>query len=281
MIGAYLFVLGLCLGSFVNALVWRIHEQSSVKSKKKHNKAYLKDLSIRNGRSMCPHCKHQLSAGDLVPLFSWIWLRGKCRYCRKPISWQYPLVELLTGIIFILSYIYWPETLGGVQIGIFVLWLVLVVGLIALLVYDFKWYLLPNRLVYPLSAVAGSIALLRIITNDSPVNALINTLLAVVVGGGIFYLLFQISGGKWIGGGDVKLGWLLGLAVGTPVMSLLFIFLAAVGGTLLTLPLLVTKRVNRSSLIPFGPFLIAGAVIAVLFGSSIVHWYTTLILATY
>jgi prepilin signal peptidase PulO-like enzyme (type II secretory pathway) len=113
------------------------------------------------------------------------------------------------------------------------------------------------------------------------VNALINTLLAVVVGGGIFYLLFQISGGKWIGGGDVKLGWLLGLAVGTPVMSLLFIFLAAVGGTLLTLPLLVTKRVNRSSLIPFGPFLIAGAVIAVLFGSSIVHWYTTLILATY
>ena len=136
MIIAILAVVGLILGSFVNALVWRMHE----------------GLSVAHGRSMCPHCKHTLAARDLVPVFSWLMLRGKCRYCKKPISPQYPLVELATSGLFVASYIWWPSVFTGSQEAIFVLWLAILVGLVALAVYDIKWFLLPNKLIYPLSA---------------------------------------------------------------------------------------------------------------------------------
>jgi len=96
---------------------------------------------------------------------------------------------------------------------------------------------------------------------------------AVLVGGGLFYILFQVSDGKWIGGGDVRLGWLLGLIIGTPARSLLFIFLAAIGGSLVTAPGLATGKLNRTSVIPFGPLLIAGAIVVQLFGGDILHWY--------
>ena len=101
----------------------------------------------------------------------------------------------------------------------------------------------------------------------------------MVIGGGIFYLLFQISDGKWIGGGDIKLGGLLGLIVATPSRSLLFIFIAAVGGTIVSLPLLLSGRLKPTSTIPFGPFLIAGAIITFLFGGSVIHWYTHFVLS--
>jgi len=104
MIVVVLVVLGLCLGSFVNALVWRIHEQDRLTGKKKKpHKKQLDRLSILHGRSMCPDCHHELKPKDLVPLFSWLSLHGKCRYCHKPISWQYPVVELLTAGLFVFS----------------------------------------------------------------------------------------------------------------------------------------------------------------------------------
>ena len=262
-----LFVLGLALGSFVNALVWRVYAQSKKVGKKN------KDLSILKGRSMCPNCKHTLNSLDLVPVLSWVGLGGKCRYCKKLISPQYPLVELVTAGLFVASYTYWPVALQGTQVAIFALWLVMLVGLMALLVYDLRWQLLPNRIMYPLSVVAGAMAILTIATAYSPLKALINVILAIVVGGGIFYALFQVSKGKWIGGGDVKLGWLLGAVVGTPAKSVLLIFLASVLGTIVSLPLLSTKKLKRTSTIPFGPFLIVGAVIAYLYGAHIIHWY--------
>jgi prepilin signal peptidase PulO-like enzyme (type II secretory pathway) len=267
MIIAILIVLGLALGSFVNALVWRVHEQSKKGASKN------KDLSILHGRSMCPFCKHQLSAKDLLPVLSWVSLGGRCRYCKKSVSAQYPLVELATAGLFAASYVWWPVNLLGVQWVVFGLWLVMLTGLMALLVYDFKWQLLPNRIMYPLCYVAGAMAILGVATAFSPTDAFVQLVLAVVVGGGIFYGLFQVSKGKWIGGGDVKLGWLLGAVVATPAKSLLFIFLAAVLGTLFSLPLLSTNRLKRNSTIPFGPFLIIGAIIAYLFGNTIIRWY--------
>jgi prepilin signal peptidase PulO-like enzyme (type II secretory pathway) len=281
MIIVVLLIFGLCLGSFVNALVWRIHEQDVEQGKNKPAKKYLRDLSIRQGRSMCPHCKHQLKAADLVPVASWLRLRGKCRYCKKPISWQYPVVEAISAALFVASYIFWPEPFTALQTAAFTVWLVLLTGLLALFVYDIKWFLLPNKIVYPLIGVATVFALLRIVGSQSSSSELVSTILAVLVGGGVFYVLFQVSGGKWIGGGDVKLGWLLGLIVGTPSLSLLFIFLAAVGGSLLCLPLLLVNKVDRSTMIPFGPFLISGAIIALLFGSDITHWYASSFLGIY
>src|SRR5690606_2157613 len=108
MIIIFLAILGLCVGSFVNALVWRLRMQESSGKKKSDRK-----MSISRGRSMCPHCRHELSAVDLVPVFSWLFLGGKCRYCRKPISKQYPLVELVTSILFIASYVFWPDAVGS------------------------------------------------------------------------------------------------------------------------------------------------------------------------
>jgi leader peptidase (prepilin peptidase)/N-methyltransferase len=268
-----LVLLGLCFGSFVNALVWRIHEQEVESNKKRPRQDRLKQLSISKGRSLCPHCQHHLQFIDLIPLFSWLALKGKCRYCHKAISGQYPLVEAATALTFVASYIWWPEQVRGGEILVFGLWLAVLTGLIALLVYDLRWYLLPNRIIYPLFYLAGLMALLEVARANHPVAALINVVLAVVIGGGIFYILFQVSNGKWIGGGDVKLGWLLGLIVVTPGKAMLFIFLAASIGTIVSLPLLATKRLDRTSVIPFGPLLIIGGFIAVLFGSDILHWY--------
>lgn len=262
MIIALLIVLGLCFGSFVNALVWRLHEQANKNP-----------LSIIRGRSMCPRCKHSLGALDLVPVLSWLGLRGKCRYCHKPISVQYPLVEIALPLTFVLSYLYWPVSLSGAQIAIFVLWLVLLIGLLALLVYDLRWMLLPNRIVYPLMSLAAVQAIIAIASNHRPLTTLLNIVLAILVGGGIFYALFQLSKGKWIGGGDVKLGFLLGIIAGTPARSFLVIFVAALSGSLISLPLLVNKRLKRNSVIPFGPFLILAMVIVQLAGAAILSWY--------
>lgn len=274
MIIVILAVVGLCLGSFVNALVWRVHEQAEqAKTKKKPDKAYAKRLSIATGKSMCPHCHHELVAKDLVPLLSWLSLGGKCRYCGRPIAKQYPLVELATALLFIASYVWWPAALHGFEIGVFVWWLILLVGLMALTVYDLRWFLLPNRILYPAGVAAFVMMLISIINADSPLKALLNAVLAVAIGGGIFYALFQFSEGKWIGGGDVKLGWLLGLVAGTPGRSVLFIFLASFLGTLVSLSLLKSQRLSKNSLIPFGPFLIAGLIITQLFGADILHWY--------
>jgi prepilin signal peptidase PulO-like enzyme (type II secretory pathway) len=254
--------------------VWRLRQQelASQKSKTKKRKPD-KAYSILAGRSMCPNCRHKLAAKDLVPVVSWGLLGGKCRYCHKPVSAQYPLVELAVAGLFVASYIWWPVAFGTAQTMIFVLWLVLLVGFMALAVYDLRWTLLPNRIIYPLSVVALAQAVIAIIAAPKPLTALLDTVLAVLVGGGIFYVLFQVSGGKWIGGGDIKLGWLLGLVMATPTRSLLFIFLAALFGSLVSVPLLVTRRLKRNSTIPFGPFLIIAAIITQLFGAGLLHWY--------
>lgn len=186
---------------------------------------------------------------------------------------QYPAVELGTAFLFAASYVWWPQALHGSQLLLFIIWLALLVGFMALLVYDLRWMLLPNRLVYPVGCLAGLWALVSIATAARPLTALFNLVLAVAVGGGIFYLLFQLSAGKWIGGGDVRLGWLLGLVVGTPARALLFILLASLLGTAVSLPLLAARRLKKNSVIPFGPFLIIGTVLVVLFGHDVLQWY--------
>lgn len=289
MIIVALLVLGLCLGSFVNAWVWRVHEVETELEKKHPDKKYIKTLSISRGRSICPNCKHGLSSLDLVPLISWFSLRGKCRYCNTPISYQYPIVEAVSGLLFISSYVLWPQDLIFAQVNsgrpklfagadfksdlIFLLWLGFLTCLIALFVYDFKWFLLPTSIVRYLGVFGALMTIILLSTKPNLLASIINTVLAVAVGGGLFYILHQISGGKWIGGGDVRLGWILGLVAGTPARSALFIFIASIIGTLISLPLLATKRLKRTSLIPFGPLLILGFIITQIFGFSILHWY--------
>lgn len=268
-----LVVFGLCLGSFVNALVWRLREQELQAIKKKPDAEYATKLSITRGRSMCPHCKHELAATDLIPVLSWLALRGKCRYCAKPIAAEYPLVELSTAAAFAASYVWWPTEITGIEWVQFVLWLSALVALMALLVYDVHYKLLPDRIMAVVGALGGVYVVIAITQASEPLQQLLATILAVAVGGGIFYGLFQISDGKWIGGGDVKLGWVIGLFVGSPALSFLVIFVASLLGTAASLPLLVSKRLSRASTIPFGPYLIVATVIAMLFGQVILDWY--------
>lgn len=272
MIPFILFVFGVCFGSFVNAYVWRTH-MAMKKSAQKNRKQY----SILQGRSMCPDCKHTLAARDLIPVVSWLLQGGTCRYCHKQISKQYPLVEILTGVLFVWSYLAWPGAFSVIGWAGFGIWLALVVQLVALAAYDLKWMLLPNRMV----AVAGvlSVALLatRLAAAHS-VDPLLDALWGALIAGGLFYVLFQISAGRWIGGGDVKLGAVLGIIVGGPMNAILLLFMASFAGTLVTLPLLMTGKAKRTSKLPFGPFLIMGAYLTVLYGQRLVDWYNTILL---
>jgi prepilin signal peptidase PulO-like enzyme (type II secretory pathway) len=268
-----LIILGLCFGSFVNALVWRVHEQAAQKRKKKTDTKYAERLSISKGRSMCPDCKHELATKDLLPVVSWLWLRGKCRYCHKPIP-DSPLVELLMPTVFVASYLFWPETLAGAEWLNFGLWLVCLVGLVALMVYDLRWMLLPNKVLFPLFIPASAMVLVEALALEHSIWPVFRAVGGVLIGGGIFYLIFQVSSGKWIGGGDVKLGFLLGLLLGSAPEAFLLLFLASLLGTLYVMPLMIAKKITAKSRIPFGPFLIVAAVIVKLWGHTIIDWYT-------
>lgn len=268
MIILVLLIVGLAAGSFVNALVWRLYEQSKAKKSRS-------DLSIISGRSMCPNCRHTLRSADLIPVLSWISLRGKCRYCHKPISWQYPLVELLTASLFIVSFWLWPFGWAAAGIVAFGLWLLCLVMLVALAVYDIHWMLLPNRLVYPLMGLSFALAALLSLAK-ADLYQFGMALLGGLALSGLFWLLFQLSGGCWIGGGDVKLAVALGLIAGGILPSILLLFIASLFGSLVAVPLLVQGR-KLTSRVPFGPFLIAATVIVFWWGAAMINWYSQLL----
>ncbi|MES2971665.1 MAG: prepilin peptidase [Patescibacteria group bacterium] len=291
MIILMLTLLGLCFGSFVNALVWRLHKQEEeqtvgsrqlvAKKAKKSTKLsansyplIAKDLSILKGRSMCVHCKHVLAWYDLFPVISWISLLGKCRYCHKPISCQYPIVELATAFLFVFSYLFWPSILHSpFSILQFCMWLVFLVGFMALIVYDLRWMLLPDRIVKPLQLLAGIYVLNQAIMLGGGWSSLLGAAIGVLCSAGLFYLLYQISDGRWIGGGDVKLAVVLGLILGGPLNILLMIFIASSIGSILAIPLIILGKARQNTRIPFGPLLIVATCIVYLFGAVLAEWY--------
>jgi leader peptidase (prepilin peptidase)/N-methyltransferase len=270
LIGFLLFWLGLCAGSFVNALVWRLHEQGSpAKGKQKT------DLSILKGRSVCPNCRRPIAWYDLVPVVSWLLLKGRCRHCAKPISPQYPIVELVAAVVFAGSYIFWPQTLHlGGQWLLLSTWLVCSVGLLALAVHDARWMLLPNKMIYPtlLLAVAGRAAYIGFY-DGRPLRSLGLWALSLAVASGIFFILFMVSDGRWIGYGDIRLGLITGTLLATPAKSFLMIFLASLLGSLAATPHLLQRKKTLASRLPYGPFLIAATAIVVVFGQPFLDWY--------
>lgn len=259
-----LVVLGLALGSFVNAFVWRINKK----------KDWVK------ARSQCPKCRHELAAADLIPIVSWLLLNGHCRYCKKPISAQYPLVELAMAASFAASYYFWP---GGVENTedwvLLTTWLATSVGLMALLVYDARWMLLPNKILYPTAAIAAAGQLVYLIgfAPDKLEHAIL-WITSVAVASGIFGLIYLISKGKWIGFGDVRLGLVTGTVLASPALAVLMIVLASFLGVIFALPSLAKGDKTLASKLPFGPFLIAATFFCLLFGDSIVDWYKGILL---
>lgn len=270
MIIAILVILGLCFGSFVNAYVWRTY-----KSKKSGK---LNNLSVWRGRSICPSCHHVLAGKDLIPVFSWLALGGRCRYCKKPISLQYPVVELIAAVLFVLSYIYWPHTFNREGITLFVIWLLFVLGFVILAVYDLRWRLLPNRIVAPLIALAILQILVKLIFFGGGFSLLVGSFWGLLFSAGLFYGLFIVSKGTWIGGGDVKLAVVLGLLLGGPAEAILMVFLASLIGCVVSVVLILGKRLKLNSRIAFGPLLLAATIICYLFGIHIIDWYKSFII---
>ena len=275
---------GLVLGSFAGATVWRIRARRLVEDKKTGepvDRAEYKMLKKLLGkkttedRSRCLHCGYALKWYDLIPLVSWLSLRGKCRECRKPIGIMEPLIELGTALFFVLSYTFWPFPLtDGIAIAQLGLWLIAGVGLAIMFAYDARWFLLPDRVNYTVIGLGLISATLVVVASTHPIGAVANIVGAVFVLAGIYFALYVISKGHWIGFGDIKLGIGLGLLLADWQVALIALFLANLIGCLIVIPLLASKKLQRNSHVPFGPLLIVGAVIAKFVGLGIAEFYT-------
>ncbi|MCX6723590.1 MAG: prepilin peptidase [Candidatus Staskawiczbacteria bacterium] len=270
-ISLFVFIFGMCIGSFLNCVIYRLEQSKSLK-----------------GRSFCPHCKHTLSWKDLFPIFSFLLLRGKCRYCRKNISIQYPLAELATGILFVLIFLSaspnWPSGLGFWSFARLCFMFYVSYSMIIIFVYDLKHYLIPDKVLFPAIIITfiykffenlafshwDLIRNLKLEIGNSA--SVLNLVLAVVIASGFFFAIWLVSRGKWMGFGDVKLAVLMGLLLGLPNV-LLALFLAFLFGAIIGVMLMVFDKKNLKSEIPFGPFLIIGTFIAMLWSPQIINWY--------
>jgi len=274
---------GLCMGSFAGAMVWRLRARQLIQDEAEGEKIDSKELkrllpltkaTLTSDRSRCLHCSHVLAWYDLLPLASWVSVGGKCRYCHKNIGWFEPLMELGVALFFVGSYLLWPETLLTIaQIAHFVLWLVAGVLLAILFVYDLKWFLLPDYVIFPLIGVAAVVAALYVFGSpDIPAN-LLSLLAGVGILSGLYLLLWVVSKGQWIGLGDVKLGLALALLLGDWKLAFIALFAANVIGCIMVIPGMIAGKISRKTHVPFGPLLIIGGVLATLGGQQILGWY--------
>lgn len=277
---------GLLFGSFAGATVWRLRARQLAEDKAQgehvEEKEFLQlkplneETYTSKDRSRCLHCGHQLAWYDLLPLVSWVSLRGKCRYCRKSIGWFEPLMEVAMASFFVVSYLVWPEALQGWEVLRFALWLLIGVGLLILFAYDQKWFLLPDVVTFPLIGLASGMALIQVAQAPNHLTAVWSVAGAVAILSGLYLLLWWVSRGRWVGFGDVKLGLVLALVLGDWVLAFVALFAANLIGCLVIIPGLVSKRLERTSRVPFGPFLILGMVVAFFVGQPVIDWYTTL-----
>lgn len=256
MIALLLFVIGVCVGSFLNVAVFRTHE----------------DDSLIKGRSKCQKCEIPLGACDLVPVLSFFLLKGRCRSCKSVLDWQYPLVELATGLFFVLVYlvhlhsdVLYPLALWQGELLLY-RDLVLVGFLVVLFVYDLRYYLILDRFTIP--------AMIFVLIANLFIGVLspLSMLIGAVVLGGFFLVQFVLSKGTWIGGGDIRMGVLMGLILGWE-LGLVGLFIAYLLGAVIALLLLATKRVDRKTQLPFGVFLTLATFVTMLFGEQLLSMY--------
>jgi len=258
----FIFLFGLAVGSFLNAVLFRME----------------KGESALRGRSYCPRCRHVLAVQDLIPVLSFFWLQGKCRYCTKHISFQYPIVELVTGFLFL--FVAWQQlAIINQQLASFniiqMLYLLVVTSLLIIIfVFDFKHYIIPDNIIY--SAIGISF-LYRVLESVymGDVQLFTNSMVAAFLAAGFFLVIFLISRGRWMGFGDVKLALFMGLFLGWPNI-LVALFLAFFIGAIIGIGLISLKKKQFKSEIPFGPFLILGTFIALFFGNKLMNWYMSL-----
>ncbi|MEO5950798.1 MAG: prepilin peptidase [Candidatus Saccharimonadales bacterium] len=279
-------LLGLCFGSFAAATVWRLrakqlfqdkHDGEKVPRREYENLLPLAKTKTSKDYSRCLHCQHRLAWYDLIPVLSWLQIGGKCRYCHKPIGWMEPLAELAVTLFFVGSYMVWPIPLtSGTAIVEFIIWLIAGVMLAILFMYDLRWFLLPNQVVYPLIGLGAVATIIHLAPHLDDISKLLSVIGAVAILSGLYGLLWLLSKGAWIGFGDVKLGLGLALLLGQWDLAIIALFAANVIGCIIVLPGMLSGKLKRTSHVPFGPLLIGGYIIAGLWGSQLIDWYFSL-----
>ncbi len=249
----FIFGLGLIIGSFLNVVILRINT----------------GRSMVTGRSACARCNRTLAWYDLVPVLSFLALRGKCRTCKTDISFQYPFVELITAITFVLLYSHTLTTFGltGMALLVFAFLATIASLLIVIFVYDIRHHIVPDSVVYSFIILSVAAVVWRTLVlgqGGFGIGIIQGVIVALP-----FFLLWACSKGRLMGFGDVKLalgmGWLLGLSVGLAAFIFSFWIGAVVGLVLLA----ISRRHSMKSQIPFAPFLILGLAIAGLWGIGI------------
>lgn len=249
------FIFGLMIGSFLNCLIWRLHKNEGMWN-----------------RSYCPKCRKQIAWFDNIPVFSYLILRGRCRHCHKPISCQYPIVEFLVGVLFLFSF--WKNSsLLGSAYDLDYKFLVLVVRdwyiisvMTVIFIYDLRWFLILDR-------VSLTSCLLLFLVNLYLGFGWQNLLISGIIGSSFFLFQFVISRGKWIGGGDIRLGLLIGLALGRLSYSVLAIFIAYMLGSVVGIGLILVKKKGMKSEVPLGTFLSVATILTLFWGEEIIEWY--------
>lgn len=240
-----IFLLGLAVGSFLNCLIYRLPQHKRIL-----------------GRSFCPKCGQKITWFDLIPILSFLKLKGRCRYCQQKISWQYPLVELATGILFAVAFLTlnYPVIYNNYFLLLLRSWFLITV-LIFIFVYDLKYWLVEDKIVLPA-------ALIIFIINFFSGYSFLNLALAGIIGIGFFTLQYLITQGKGIGAGDLRIGLFIGLGLGWPEI-LIALSISYLIGSLVALFFLISGRKKMTSRIPLGPFLSLGTIITLFYGEKI------------
>ena len=256
-------IFGLVIGSFLNVCIYRIPREGSVVTPK---------------RSYCPHCEHTLSALDNVPVFSYIFLRGKCRYCREKISPRYMIVELLTAGLFTLMM---HRSLSLYQ-GIFPIALevartcLFAALLIVISFIDLEFTIIPNKIVYS-GFLAGLLFAIGMAVTHSDAKLLLSRLLGAAIGTAIIILIVVVGSAIFrkqaMGIGDVKLMAMLGIYLGAWPHLAIILISASLLGSIIGVILIITRGKKMDSAIPFGPFLSIGGLLSLLYGEVIWTWY--------
>lgn len=246
MIIIILFIFGICFGSFLNVVIDRIPNGKS----------------IIIGRSHCDFCKHPLSLYDLVPIASFLLLKGTCRYCKKNLSWQYPIVEFGIGILFVMLFLIQNpmDVMQFVIVGVD--FLLISLG-IALAIMDIKYHILADGVIIFFAFFSFIYILL-----EDPQTIFIR------IGIGLLsmlplLLIFLITKGRGMGFGDVKLVFVMGFFLGFPNILIAYYIAFLTGGLVAIILVILRKKKFRSATIAFGPFLLLGTLLASIFGNSI------------
>ncbi len=281
-------MVGAACGSFAGAQLWRLRASQLVEDKEAGEKVNEKEykrllpLTKQKGlkdRSIDLDTGKQLAWYDLIPIVSWLALRGKSRYSGKPIGIFEFLMEIGVAAFFVLTYVFWPSPLTSpIEIAKFVIWLIAGVILAIQFATDYKWQILWTWLSCALIALGFVYAALTIISAPDTWDAFVSVAGSVSILGGLYFILYLVSRERWVGLGDAILGLGLGLLLADWMLAFIALFMANLIGTIVVLVGFAMRKIKRGQHVPFGPFFIAGTIIALLFGDMIIRWYFTILL---